>query len=69
MLPVLSLDGILHLEVLENAITGEDFQQFVEGLLPRMNEWPLPNSVLVIVTIGTPPPHFSFYSILLSRYS
>ena len=48
MLPVLSLDGILHLEVLENAITGEDFQQFVEGLLPCMNEWPLPNSVLII---------------------
>ena len=48
MLPVLSLDGILHLEVLENAITGEDFRQFVEGLLPRMNEWPLPNSVLII---------------------
>ena len=48
MLPALSLDGILHLEVLENAITSEDFWHFVEGLLPQMNEWPLPNSVLVI---------------------
>jgi transposase len=48
MLPALSLDGILHLEVVENAITGEDFCHFVEGLLPRMNEYPLPNSVLVI---------------------
>ena len=48
MLPTLSLDGILHPKVLENAITGEDFQHFVEGLLPRMNKWPLPNSVLVI---------------------
>jgi transposase len=48
MLPALSLDGILHLEVVENAVTGEDFRRFVEGLLPRMNEWPLPNSVLVI---------------------
>ena len=48
MLPTLSLDGILHLEVLENAITGEDFRQFVEGLLPHMSEWPLPNLVLVI---------------------
>ena len=45
---MLSLDGILHLEVLENAITGEDFRHFVEGLLPQMNEWPLPNLVLVI---------------------
>lgn len=48
MLPVLSLDGILHLEVVENAVTGEDFRRFVEGLLPCMNEWPLLNSVLVI---------------------
>ena len=52
MLPVLSLDGILHLEVLENAITGEDFRQFVEGLLPRMNEWPPPNLVLVIDNVA-----------------
>ncbi|KAF8464502.1 hypothetical protein DFH94DRAFT_597649, partial [Russula ochroleuca] len=48
MLPVLSLDGILHLEVVENAISGEDFRRFVEGLLPCMNEWPLPNSMLVV---------------------
>ena len=48
MLPAISLDGILHLEVVENAITGDIFRQFIEGLLPRMNEWPLPNSVLVV---------------------
>jgi hypothetical protein len=48
ILPAISLDGILHLEVIENAITGADFLQFVEGLLPRMNAWPLPNSVLVV---------------------
>ena len=48
MLPALSLDGVLHLEVVENAVTGADFRQFIEGLLPRMNEFPLPNSVLVI---------------------
>jgi hypothetical protein len=48
MLPVLSLDGILHLKVVENAISGKDFHRFVEGLLPHMNEWPLPNSVLVV---------------------
>jgi DDE superfamily endonuclease len=38
----------VHLEVVEKAITGDDFLRFVQGLLPRMNEWPLPNSVLVI---------------------
>jgi hypothetical protein len=48
ILPALSIDGILHLEVLENAITGDDFHRFVQGLLPHMNEWPLPRSVLVI---------------------
>ena len=48
MLPALSLDGMLHLEVVENAITGDVFRRFVQGLLPRMNAWPLPNSVLVI---------------------
>ena len=48
MLPALSLDGILHLEVVENAVTGADFRRFVEGLLLHMNEFPLPNSVLVI---------------------
>ena len=48
ILPALCLDGILHLEVVENAITGADFCRFVEDLLPRMNEWPLPNSVLIV---------------------
>ena len=48
MLPVLSLNGILHLEVVDNAVTSADFCQFIEGLLPHMNEFPLPNSVLVI---------------------
>ena len=48
MLPALSLDGILHLDVVENAVTGAAFRHFVEGLLPRMNKWPLPNSVLVV---------------------
>ena len=48
LLPALSLDGILHLEVVENVVTGSAFRQFVEGLLPQMNKWPLPNSVLIV---------------------
>ena len=44
----LSLNGILHLEVVENAVMGADFRQFVEGLLLQMNKFPLPNSVLII---------------------
>ncbi len=48
ILPALSLDGVLHLEVVENAITGNDFWAFIEGLLPCMNQWPLLNSILVM---------------------
>ena len=48
ILPALSLDGILHLEVVENTVTGNIFHQFIQVLLPQMNKWPLPNSVLVV---------------------
>ena len=48
ILPAISLDGIVHLEVLDKAISGEDFRNFVRGLLTRMNKWPLPKSVLVV---------------------
>ena len=48
ILPALSLNGILHLEVVENAVTGAVFRRFLEGLLPLMNKWPLPNSVLIV---------------------
>jgi transposase len=48
LIPALSLDGILHLEVVDKAITADDFRRFVQGLLPLMNEWPQPRSVLVI---------------------
>jgi transposase len=45
---VLSLDGILHVEVLDHPITGADFLTFIEGLLKCMQPRPLPNSVLVM---------------------
>jgi hypothetical protein len=48
ILPAISIDGIIHLEVLNNAVTGADFRCFIQDLLPCMNEFPLPNSVLVI---------------------
>ena len=44
----MSLDGILHLEVSDHPFNGEEFTQFVVGVLDRMQPWPLPNSVLVI---------------------
>lgn len=48
ILPALSLDGILHLEVLDHAFTGVEFQDFIRGVLDQMQPWPLPNSVLVM---------------------
>ena len=48
ILPALSLDGILHLEVLDHSFTGEEFQDFVAGVLDQMQPWPMPNSVLVM---------------------
>ncbi|KAG2747361.1 hypothetical protein P692DRAFT_201716997, partial [Suillus brevipes Sb2] len=44
----LSLNGILHLEVLDHSFSGEEFGHFVSGLLDQMQPWPMPNSVLVM---------------------
>jgi hypothetical protein len=44
----MSLDGILHLEVQDHPFSGEDFGNFIEGVLDRMHPFPLPNSVLVM---------------------
>ena len=48
ILPVLSLDGILHVDVLNHMIDGANFLSFIKGLLEHMQPWPLPNSVLVM---------------------
>ena len=48
ILPALSLNGILHLEVAENTVTSDIFHHFIERLLSYMNKWLLPNLILVI---------------------
>ncbi|TFK68634.1 hypothetical protein BDN72DRAFT_748652, partial [Pluteus cervinus] len=48
MLPALSLDGILHLEVIDRSFTAATFNQFIEGLLDNMNPFPAPNSVIAM---------------------
>ena len=48
ILPALSLDGILHVEVFDHAINGTNFLSFIEGLVKHMQPWPLPNSVLIM---------------------
>jgi len=48
MLPALSLDGILHVSVVEGSHNGTTFYDFVNGLLDKMNPYPGPKSVLVM---------------------
>jgi DDE superfamily endonuclease len=48
MLPALAIDGILHLSVVEGSHNGETFENFVDGLLDKMNPYPNPKSVLVM---------------------
>ncbi|KAJ2913748.1 hypothetical protein MD484_g6667, partial [Candolleomyces efflorescens] len=48
ILPALSLDGILHLDVIPRSYTAELFNGFIEGLLDTMNPFPAPNSVIVM---------------------
>ena len=42
ILPALSLDGIIHLEVLDHSFNSDEFQNFIEGVLDQMQPWPLP---------------------------
>ena len=34
--------------MLDHSFSGEEFTDFVNGVLDRMHPWPLPNSVLVM---------------------
>jgi len=48
ILPAMSLDGILHLAIQDNPYTAVQFNSFVEALLDNMNQFPQPNSVIVM---------------------
>lgn len=48
ILTAISLDGILHLQVLDHAYSGKEFASFVRGLLDQMQPWPLPNPVIIL---------------------
>ena len=56
MLLALSLDSILHLEVVENAVMGADFCQFVKGFTPLCPTWTaLVDGGLVTAPLWIPP--------------
>ncbi|KAF9514734.1 hypothetical protein BS47DRAFT_1294813, partial [Hydnum rufescens UP504] len=48
ILPALSMDGILHLKIVEGSFNRPLFMEFIEGLLDQMNPFPGPNSVIVM---------------------
>lgn len=48
ILPALSLNGIIALEVIQKPFTAATFQNFIEGLLDQMNPWPRRNSVIIM---------------------
>jgi hypothetical protein len=48
IIPAISLDGVLHLDIFPCAATGNLFDAFIERLLDMMNPWPLPNSVIIL---------------------
>jgi len=48
ILPALSLDGILAVDIIEGSFTTARFARFVDGLLNRMNPFPGLNSVIIM---------------------
>jgi hypothetical protein len=48
VLPAISLDGVLHLDILTRAWTSEAFEEYVDALLNNMNPFPAKNSVLIM---------------------
>ena len=48
LLLALSLDGILCLNIIEGSFNAACFAQFIDGLLYVMNQFPGPNSVIIM---------------------
>lgn len=48
ILPALSLDGVLHLDIQERSYNGSLFSEFIDELLDNMNQFPARNSVIVM---------------------
>ncbi|EPQ51993.1 hypothetical protein GLOTRDRAFT_20614, partial [Gloeophyllum trabeum ATCC 11539] len=53
ILPAISLDGVLHLDILTCSWTVEEFQLYIDMLLDNMSPFPQSNSVLVMDNAST----------------
>ena len=48
ILPAISLDGIISVDIIEGSFTTAKFARFIDGLLDQMNPFPGPNSVIIM---------------------
>jgi len=48
VLPATSLDGVLHVDVIDQAWNADCFYDFVDGLLDKMGDFPDDNSVILL---------------------
>ena len=48
VLPALSLDGIIALDIVQGSYNTKRFKRFISSLLDEMSEFPGPNSVIVV---------------------
>ncbi|EGN96981.1 hypothetical protein SERLA73DRAFT_58381, partial [Serpula lacrymans var. lacrymans S7.3] len=48
ILPAISLDGVLHLDIIKESWRAVTFYCFIEGLLDSMSPFPQKNSVIIL---------------------
>ena len=48
MLPVMSLDGILYVDIVEGSYNMASFAAFIRGFLNQMKSFPEPNLVIIM---------------------
>ncbi|KIL55693.1 hypothetical protein M378DRAFT_17709 [Amanita muscaria Koide BX008] len=48
LLPALSLEGMLHVKIVEGSFTTVLFEEFIDGLLNKMQPFPAKNSVIIL---------------------
>jgi hypothetical protein len=48
ILPAISLDGVLHLDIMTRSWTSVEFRKYIDTLLDQMNPFPQRNSVLIM---------------------
>ncbi|KZV60879.1 hypothetical protein PENSPDRAFT_593558, partial [Peniophora sp. CONT] len=48
VLPAMSMNGIIHVSIVEGSFTAARFREFISGLLDKMQPYPNPNSVILM---------------------